>query len=242
MGWRGAPGGRGAAALGSRMNLLGPQAQGTTAGHQPARRALLDQQPQAHEPHLDVGAIARADEQGRVVSPVAILGRAFRDGVIGNTRHSGCRLWGSSPCPGASVDVLPFVPWRSARLIRSRASGSRSSPRAPRGCGLGGLPVRLGSRWCGDRGAGRVISVAWMVAGAVYVVGAVLLGSLDHMSPLEFWATIYAVFLPPLLTIGALTLGRRTPSRMVYRVVLDRAPPPPEGRARSRHDGPDAAR
>ncbi len=77
----------------------------------------------------------------------------------------------------------------------------------------------------------RVVSVAWMVAGAVYVVGAVLLGSLDHLSPLEFWATIYAVFLPPLLTVGALTLGRRTPSRMIYRVVLDRAPPPPDGRA-----------
>ena len=77
----------------------------------------------------------------------------------------------------------------------------------------------------------HVVSVAWVVAGAVCVVAAVLLGSLDRLSPLEFWATIYAVFLPPLLTIGVLTLGRRTPSRMIYRVVLDRAPPPPAGRA-----------
>jgi hypothetical protein len=77
----------------------------------------------------------------------------------------------------------------------------------------------------------RVVSVAWVVIGALCVVAAVLLGSLESLSPLEFWATLYAVFLPPLLTIGALTLGRRTPSRMIYRVVLDRAPPPPQGRA-----------
>jgi hypothetical protein len=77
----------------------------------------------------------------------------------------------------------------------------------------------------------RVVSVAWMVVGALCVVAAVLLGSLESLSPLEFWATLYALFLPPLLTIGVLTLGRRTPSRMVYRMVLDRAPPPPAGRA-----------
>lgn len=32
-----------------------------------------------------------------------MLGRPIRDGVIGNTRHSGCRIWGSSPCPGVRL-------------------------------------------------------------------------------------------------------------------------------------------
>jgi hypothetical protein len=41
--------------------------------------------------------------------------RPIRDGVIGNTRHSGCRIWGSSPCPGAR-DLI--VSWLHRRLRR----------------------------------------------------------------------------------------------------------------------------
>jgi hypothetical protein len=43
---------------------------------------------------------------------------AFRDGVIGNTRHSGCRIWGSSPCPGAG-----FRGAFTGRLAFKRAAG-----------------------------------------------------------------------------------------------------------------------
>ena len=76
----------------------------------------------------------------------------------------------------------------------------------------------------------RVVALVWTGVGIVCVLAAVLLGSLDHLSPLEFWATLFALFLPPLGTAGARLLGRRTPMGMVYRVILDRAPSPPAGR------------
>ncbi len=75
----------------------------------------------------------------------------------------------------------------------------------------------------------RAVAFAWVATGVVCVVAAVVLGSLGHLSPLEFIATGFALFLPPLATAGALLLGRRTPRGMLYRVLLDRAPaPPPE--------------
>ena len=55
------------------------------------------------------GGIARAGRGCDVApaGPSTILKPAFRDGVIGNTRASGARIWGSSPCPG--VHFAPRV-------------------------------------------------------------------------------------------------------------------------------------
>jgi hypothetical protein len=76
----------------------------------------------------------------------------------------------------------------------------------------------------------RVVSLVWLLVGLACVVAAAALGSLGRLSPLEVWASAFALFLPPLATVGALALGRRTSVGMFYRFLLDRAPPPPPGR------------
>lgn len=75
----------------------------------------------------------------------------------------------------------------------------------------------------------RAMSVAWLAVGIACVLAAVLLGSLERLTPLESVATVIAIFFPPLAALATAMLGRRTPTRMVYRLILDRAPAPPPG-------------
>jgi hypothetical protein len=73
----------------------------------------------------------------------------------------------------------------------------------------------------------RGATVAWTVAGGLAVILAVALGRIFHLSPIEYAATGSALFLPPAATYATLMLGRRTPTFMVYRLMLERAPAPP---------------
>jgi hypothetical protein len=74
----------------------------------------------------------------------------------------------------------------------------------------------------------RAVAVAWSVSGAIAVLLALALGRLFYLTPIEYAATGGALFLPPAASIATLMLGRRTPTFMLYRLILDRAPPPPE--------------
>ncbi len=56
--------------------------------------------PATYYAHSRAASLLAGRRTGLATAPT-ILRLAFRDGVIGNTRHSGCRIWGSSPCPGA---------------------------------------------------------------------------------------------------------------------------------------------
>lgn len=60
-----------------------------------------------------------------------ILDRPVRDGVIGNTRASGARIWGSSPCPGVVGNGLgePDTAMRALAWARVWASGPDSATR-----------------------------------------------------------------------------------------------------------------
>jgi hypothetical protein len=54
------------------------------------------------------GTSARAARRrvgGAAEGVLTILVEPIGDGVIGNTRHSGCRIWGSSPCPRACLSA-----------------------------------------------------------------------------------------------------------------------------------------
>ena len=74
----------------------------------------------------------------------------------------------------------------------------------------------------------RGVGIAWTIAGGTAVVLAFALGQLFYLTPIEYAATGTALFLPPAASIAALVLGRRTPTFMLYRLILDRAPAPPE--------------
>jgi hypothetical protein len=74
-----------------------------------------------------------------------ILDRPVRDGVIGNTRASGARIWGSSPCPG--VRLRPVLTGRFAS--RRGPSGRVFGPSGPNGA------PSAGRRSCACRRLGR---------------------------------------------------------------------------------------
>lgn len=75
----------------------------------------------------------------------------------------------------------------------------------------------------------RGLAMGWACAGSVAVAAAIAFGSLDALSPLEVAAVIGALFFPPVVTVARAMLGRRTPTRIRYRVLLDRAVAPPDG-------------
>lgn len=77
----------------------------------------------------------------------------------------------------------------------------------------------------------RGLAVGWAGAGVVAVAAAIVFGSLAELSPLEASATIGALFFPPAITVARAMLGRRTPTRIRYRVLLERAAAPPGGLA-----------
>lgn len=110
--------------------------------------------------------------------------------------------------PLAGVGIVQHAP-RSARVRARREARLRRRPL-----------VRAD-------GELRAVALSWVATGVICVVAAILLGSLGHLSPLEFWATLFALFIPPLATAGTLLLGRRTPRGMLYRLLLDKAPAPP---------------
>lgn len=113
------------------------------------------------------------------------------------------------------------VPLEGVGVVEVGPRSARARARARQAARARALVRADGELWA--------VAVAWLVAGSACVVAAIALGSLGHLSPLEFWATLFALVIPPLATAGTLLLGRRTPRGMLYRLLLDRAPsPPPE--------------
>jgi hypothetical protein len=81
----------------------------------------------------------------------------------------------------------------------------------------------------------RGVALVWTIAGALAVLLALALGRIFYLTPIEYAATGTALFLPPAASVATLLLGRRTPTFMLYRLILDRAPaPPPAIRRESR--------
>jgi hypothetical protein len=78
----------------------------------------------------------------------------------------------------------------------------------------------------------RAAAVAWTVAGTVAVLLALALGRIFYLTPIEYAALFGALFLPTAGSLAAIMLGRRTPTFMLYRLILDRAPAPPESMRR----------
>jgi hypothetical protein len=77
----------------------------------------------------------------------------------------------------------------------------------------------------------RGLALGWACAGALAIVAAVAFGSLAELSPLETSAMIGALFFPPVVSVARAMLGRRTPTRIRYRIILERAGAPPDGLA-----------
>ena len=67
--------------------------------HRSRRRGPARARPRARDGHHGVLRVEREPRRG-LTWLLTILAVPFRDGVIGNTRASGARVWGSSPCPG----------------------------------------------------------------------------------------------------------------------------------------------
>ena len=60
-------------------------------------------------PLAEIGARGSRRAGQRAGEPTILAG-SVRDGVIGNTRASGARIWGSSPCPGVDEDFASSAP------------------------------------------------------------------------------------------------------------------------------------
>ena len=73
----------------------------------------------------------------------------------------------------------------------------------------------------------RGAMLTWGIAGGIAVLAAFALGRLFYLAPIEYAATGTALFLPPAAAYASLMLGRRTPTFMLYRLILERAPAPP---------------
>jgi hypothetical protein len=74
----------------------------------------------------------------------------------------------------------------------------------------------------------RGAAVSWTIAGTLAVLLSLALGQLFYLTPIEYGALVGALLLPPGGSLAALMLGRRTPTFMLYRLILERAPAPPE--------------
>src|SRR3954453_9752358 len=74
----------------------------------------------------------------------------------------------------------------------------------------------------------RGVALSWAIGGSLVVLLALALGGLFHLTPIEYAATGGALFLPPAASLATLMLGRCTPPFMLSRLILDRAPAPPE--------------
>jgi hypothetical protein len=79
-------------------------------------------------------------------------------------------------------------------------------------------------------------TVTWAILGGVAVLLAVALGRIFYLTPIEYAAMGTALFLPPAAGLTSLMVGRRTPTFMLYRLILERSPAPPVQLSRESDD------